>query len=335
MDRAATVPVPPHNHGRLLRLAVESALAQTVQDIEVFIVGDGPTGETEETAPALDQADARVRFFNNPKGERHGELHRHAALQEAAGSIVCYLSDDDLWLPDHVEYLSSLLADHDFAHSLPVFVRPDDTLHVYPGNLENGWWRRFVLEEGNFIPLQTSGHTMDLYRRLPHGWRPGPEDVWSDVHMWRQTLSVPGCRAVSGTRPTSLHLTSARRTEADADERLAELASWARRVAEPAGREQIRHEVADALAVQLAGARARELRLERKLERITELEAVRAERREARAHKLQRRVERAENQTAALKNTLTWRLRGRILSLPLVGGLIRMAGRARSRRAGR
>jgi glycosyltransferase involved in cell wall biosynthesis len=100
---AATVLIPTHDHGPTLRYAVQSALAQTVADLEVLVLGDGAPDVTRELMDELTRADPRVRWLDNPKGPRNGELHRHAALQEAQGEIVCYLSDDDLWLPGHVE----------------------------------------------------------------------------------------------------------------------------------------------------------------------------------------------------------------------------------------
>lgn len=45
----ATVLVPTHNHGPTLSLSVGSALAQTVQDIEVLVAGDGATAETRDS----------------------------------------------------------------------------------------------------------------------------------------------------------------------------------------------------------------------------------------------------------------------------------------------
>jgi GalNAc5-diNAcBac-PP-undecaprenol beta-1,3-glucosyltransferase len=81
-----------------------------VTDLEVLIVGDGASPATAAAAAALEREDGRVRFFALPKGPRHGEVHRHAVLsRKASGEAVLYLSDDDLWLPDHAERLRALL----------------------------------------------------------------------------------------------------------------------------------------------------------------------------------------------------------------------------------
>ncbi|HYA08203.1 MAG TPA: glycosyltransferase, partial [Gaiellaceae bacterium] len=83
MTLAATVLIPTHDHGPTLLRSVGSVLAQTVPELEVLVIGDGVPDVTRELMAKVTAGDERVRFFDHPKGPRHGELYRHAALQEA------------------------------------------------------------------------------------------------------------------------------------------------------------------------------------------------------------------------------------------------------------
>jgi glycosyltransferase involved in cell wall biosynthesis len=233
----ATVIVPTFDHGPTLARSIPTALAQTVQDIEVFIVGDGVPETAREVVAGITRQDERVRFFDNPKGPGNGELHRHAALVEASGRIVAYLSDDDLWLPEHVETLEDLLVDRDFAHTYPVRVEADGTLADWNVDLELAWYRTAMLDGTNFVPLSCAGHRLELYGRLPHGWRPRPEGTWSDLYMWQQILSVPDVRLRSGALPTVLHFPSSTRRGWTTERRLEELDAWSKRMAAPGFRE--------------------------------------------------------------------------------------------------
>jgi hypothetical protein len=230
---AATVLVPTHDHGETLLRSVPTALAQTVEEIEVFVIGDGVPPITQEVMAELTAADERVRFFDNPKGPRHGEVYRHRALAEARGEITCYLSDDDLWLPGHLEQLSELLADADFAHARPIWVDTEGHPHGWRVDLERTYYRELLLGGENRVPLCGAGHTTELYRRLPAGWRTTPDGIPTDLYMWQQILSVPGCRAVSGAGATVLHFPSPDRQGWSNEERLAELGRWVQRLSDP------------------------------------------------------------------------------------------------------
>ena len=232
-DPIATVLVPTHEHGPLLTVAVGSALRQSVESIEVFIVCDGATEDTLNAAEALREADDRVRLFVHDKGPRHGEIYRHQALQEAAGTIVCYLSDDDLWLPNHVANMAALLESADFAHAHPIGFRSGDRLYSWPGHLSLAETRRSMFEGRNFIPLSCGAHTLELYRRLPYGWRTTPPDIYTDLYMWQQLLSVEDVRVASGNHPSVLHFPSRLRQHMTMGERVEELERWAEAMVAP------------------------------------------------------------------------------------------------------
>jgi GalNAc5-diNAcBac-PP-undecaprenol beta-1,3-glucosyltransferase len=350
MTVSATVLVPTHDHGPTLRYSIASALAQTVSDLELLVVGDGAPDVTRELVVELASTDPRVRYFDNPKGARHGEEHRHEALREAQGEIVCYLSDDDLWLPDHVEHMQALLSESDFAHTLPLWVGTDGRIQHWRVDLGLPFFRELLLRGENRVPHCCAGHTLELYRRLPAGWRPGPEGLPSDLHMWQQILSVPGCRAVSGSRPTVLHFPSHDRTAWSSEQRLDELDAWTARIADPGWREAFPQQVLDTVALDDARLdeelAARETRLEEQVGRLAELhdqtlvlhgQVLALQEEQARLQEEQARLVALllgrERDLATLSASVTWRLRERLVSLPFVSPAIRAAARALARPA--
>src|SRR6185312_10486021 len=86
---------------------------------------DGAPRETAQCARRFAALDARVKVFEFPKGERFGEAHRDLALREARGRNVAHISDDDLWLPHHLEDMQELLSHADFGNTLHVGVHRD------------------------------------------------------------------------------------------------------------------------------------------------------------------------------------------------------------------
>ena len=333
----ATVLIPTHDHGPTLFRSVRSALAQTVEDLEVLVVGDGVPAVTREVMDELTRSDRRVRFFDNPKGPRHGEVHRHAALQEARGEIVCYLADDDLWLPGHVEEMRRLLEDADFAHALPFWIDGDGAFHHLRVDLAQPSWRELLLGGENRVPLSCGAHTLELYRRLPEGWRTTPDGTFTDLYMWQQILAVPGCRAVSGTTPTVLHFPSSARDGWSEARRLEELVAWSKE--REIGARLLAAAVRDA-AGQEELLRTREDELRRVYANFVQADRDRArlsgeiDRLGERVEELATRAEELDADLRYLSSSVTWRLRERIVNLPLLGAVFRWAAKALAGPAG-
>jgi GalNAc5-diNAcBac-PP-undecaprenol beta-1,3-glucosyltransferase len=234
----ATVILPTHDHGLTLRHSLRSVQEQTVDDLEIFVIGDGAPDLTRELVPELARGDSRIRFFDNPKGPRNGELHRHAALEEARGEIVCYQADDDLWCPEQVEQLRDLLSGSDFAHTVALEVG-NDAILPWLAVLESGVFRAHMHRGANFLPLSVVGHTLAAYRQLPHGWRTTPKRIPTDLYMWQQFLDHPGIRLASGSRPAVIHFASPARREWTPAQRLDELERWSAFLAGPTWHDEV------------------------------------------------------------------------------------------------
>jgi hypothetical protein len=247
---AATILIPTHEHVEPLRQAVASAQDQSLQDFELFIVGDGVSDATRALVAELSAADRRIRFFDCAKGPRKGEIHRNQALQHAQGRFVAYLGDDDCWMPNHLEVMNELLSEADFGHTLQIGINGSGDLVVMPGDLAHAAFRdRMLHTMFNCFDFTFAGHTLEAYRRLPYGWRTTPQEFpWTDLYMWRQFLAEPWCRARSAMVPTGINTWTHLRPNLSDAERAAELTYWRAQAARPEFRETLWREVARQLA---------------------------------------------------------------------------------------
>ena len=129
--------------------------------------------------------------------------------------------------------VAALLESADFAHALPIGFRPGDQLYSWPGHLSLAESRRSMFEGQSFIPFSFAAHTLELYRRLPYGWRTTPPDIYTDLYMWQQILSVEDVRVTSGNRLSVLHFPSPPRQHMPIGERVEELEHWAEAMVAP------------------------------------------------------------------------------------------------------
>lgn len=91
-----TVVVPVFNGERYLAAAIESALAQTYEPVEVIVVDDGSTDRSAAIA-----AQYGVRVLRQPN--RGVSAACNAGLEAARGEMIAFLDADDLWPPDRLE----------------------------------------------------------------------------------------------------------------------------------------------------------------------------------------------------------------------------------------
>jgi glycosyltransferase involved in cell wall biosynthesis len=228
-----TIIIPTYNHEDTIKLAISSALKQTYQNFEIFVVGDGASQRTKVIVDELSLQDQRITYFENPKGDGNGELHRAKAIEKANGKYIAYLGDDDIWLPNHLETLLPYLDEHDFVQTAQATILKGEHWLVYAGDLNNPTVRkRMLTERFNFFGPTTVAHRLDCYQALPHGWRVKPKKIQSDLHMWRQWLTYKSVRFKSLHQVTTLHLGSPTRLDMTTEERCKEMQSWLNRINE-------------------------------------------------------------------------------------------------------
>ena len=104
-----TIFIPTYNRKHLLIPCLESALAQTVTDIEVVVVDNASTDGAWEVCQEFARRDSRVRIFRNETNVGPG-FNGLRCITEARGYYGKALFSDDLISPDFLEKTLPLIA---------------------------------------------------------------------------------------------------------------------------------------------------------------------------------------------------------------------------------
>jgi glycosyltransferase involved in cell wall biosynthesis len=100
---AVSICIPTYKRPELLKLALESCLAQTFADFEIVIGDDSPDSQSAEKIRAL-RAPQPIRYFRNLP--RAGQARNVNQLFAAAqGEFFVLLHDDDVLLPNALDTL--------------------------------------------------------------------------------------------------------------------------------------------------------------------------------------------------------------------------------------
>lgn len=95
-----SIVIPSYNAANYLAEAIDSALAQTYDNIEIIVVNDG-SKDDGETAKVADRYGDRIRYFEKENGGSSSALNY--GIKNMTGEWFSWLSHDDLYYPQKVE----------------------------------------------------------------------------------------------------------------------------------------------------------------------------------------------------------------------------------------
>jgi len=95
-----SVVLPTFNRERLLPRAINSVLNQTYKNLELIIVDDGSTDDTEKVVKGY--SDKRIRYYKL-KLNKGGSSARNFGIKSARGKLIAFQDSDDEWLPDKLD----------------------------------------------------------------------------------------------------------------------------------------------------------------------------------------------------------------------------------------
>ena len=125
--------IPTFNREHLIQKAVESVLDQSYTDIEVIVIDDGSTDNTEEKVRLIE--DERVRYLklNNNGGACRA---RNKGAEIARGEYLAFQDSDDIWHKDKLEkqirFLEQRNYDFTFCGMTRIMLGDEKKRYYYP-----------------------------------------------------------------------------------------------------------------------------------------------------------------------------------------------------------
>lgn len=152
--------IPIYNVEKYLTECLDSALVQTLEDIEIICINDGSTDSSLDIIKSYAERDGRVKIIDKKNSGYGASMNK--GLEAATGEYVGILESDDFFEPDALESLYAAAKEYDadvckanfwFYWSTPV--KKDELFEcVHPG--ESG--------------LATGDVRRDLFNRKPSIW---------------------------------------------------------------------------------------------------------------------------------------------------------------------
>lgn len=145
-----SVLIPAYNAMNYLPETMENVLSQTFTDLEVIVVNDGSSDETEQWVSQI--KDPRVRLINQENQGLAGA--RNTGIVHAKGEYITFLDADDLWEPTKLEKQLRVLEENPEVALVYTWVAYIDetgkaTGRVFKNQVEGDVWEK--LTEHNIV----------------------------------------------------------------------------------------------------------------------------------------------------------------------------------------
>lgn len=95
-----SVVIPLYNQAPFLQASLSSVQAQTYTHLEIILVNDGSTDETESICLSFTKQDPRIHYLAQPN--QGPSAARNAGIAASKGSYICLLDGDDLMDPERI-----------------------------------------------------------------------------------------------------------------------------------------------------------------------------------------------------------------------------------------
>lgn len=108
MESLISVIVPVYNSENFLERCVESIVNQTYRNLEIILVDDGSTDNSDKICDYYANKDNRIKVFHKDNGGQSSA--RNVGIRSANGKYLSFVDSDDVVEKDFIKYLVDLIS---------------------------------------------------------------------------------------------------------------------------------------------------------------------------------------------------------------------------------
>ena len=197
-----SVVIPTYNSSAYIMHALESALNQTYDNLEVIVADDASTDDTCAIVRKLE--DPRVKLIERTENEG-GAVARNTAIRAATGRYIAFLDSDDYWMPNKLSVQIGQMLDKQANFSCTNYIiktQKDEVLFEVPELID---YNRLL--RSNIIGTSTAVYDTALIGKVFMPALPLAEDFATWLNIVRQcdyALGIRGALSYRIRRPASL-----------------------------------------------------------------------------------------------------------------------------------
>jgi len=148
--------IPTYNYARYIRHAVDSALKQSYSNIEIIVIDDG---STDETQAVLSEYGDRIRVISQPN--QGASAARNRGIREAGGDYIAFLDADDAYRPENVAEKVAYLQSHpEYSWCYSNWTWVDENGHAYRLGSDIEACLAYLKAQGDVLLLALQGYLL-------------------------------------------------------------------------------------------------------------------------------------------------------------------------------
>jgi len=173
--------ITTYNRYELAKGAIESALQQSYKNIQIIVVEDGSRTQLDKHITSI--KDERIEYYLHNKNKGLAAA-RNTGTFKADGQYICFMDDDDRWLPDKVKRQISIIKKYEdqkcIVYCNTLAIRGDTLIpneyNLYSGKMKPHIYNGYKLPQSGIMVsrenlLKIGGNSEDLISCIDH-------DLW-------------------------------------------------------------------------------------------------------------------------------------------------------------